>query len=103
MAFRAEMRTIGMLSPGDSYRLLSLVRDVRDRDRDSTRLLLRRLVDPVKRRELGQTLVGQHLGDGGRQRRLAMVDVTDGPDVQVGLGPLELLLRHCLLLLTPAR
>ena len=30
-----------------------------------------------------------------------MVDVTDGPDVEVGLGPLELLLRHCLLLLTP--
>src|SRR5207249_6460432 len=42
------------------------------------------------------------LRDGSRQRRLAMVDVTYGRDVEVGLGPLELLLRHCLLLTSPS-
>ena len=42
----------------------------------------------------GRVLVVQHLRDGRRQRRLAMVDVTDGADVDVRLGPLELRLRH---------
>jgi hypothetical protein len=31
-----------------------------------------------------------------------MVDVTDGPDVEVRLCPLELLLRHCFLLTNSA-
>src|SRR2546422_4496628 len=78
--------------------LLGLVLHVGDRDRDAPRLLLWSLVDPVEWCELRKSLLGQNLRDGGRQRRFAMVDVTDGPDVQVGLGPLELLLRHCLLL-----
>jgi hypothetical protein len=33
---------------------------------------------------------GQNLGDGSGQRRLAMVDVTDGADVAVRLVPLKL-------------
>jgi hypothetical protein len=36
----------------------------------------------------------EHLGDGRGQRRLAMVDVTDGADVEMGLVALELGLRH---------
>ena len=36
----------------------------------------------------------QHLGDRRRQRRLAMIDVTDRADVAVRLGPLKFLLRH---------
>ena len=36
----------------------------------------------------------QDLGDGRGQRRLSMVDVTDGADVDVRLGPLEFRLRH---------
>jgi hypothetical protein len=34
------------------------------------------------------------LRDGGRQRGLTMVDVTDGPDNYVRFGSLKLLLSH---------
>ena len=75
---------------------LGLVLDVRDRDRDAALALLGRLVDLVERRERVQVrvLVVQHLGDRRGQRRLAVVDVTDGADVDVRLSPLELRLRH---------
>src|SRR5215467_9301256 len=36
----------------------------------------------------------QNLGDRRRQRRLAMINVTDRPDVAVRLRPLKLRLRH---------
>jgi hypothetical protein len=36
----------------------------------------------------------QNLRNGRSERRLAMVDVTHRPHVQVRLVPLELLLRH---------
>jgi len=78
--------------------LLRLVLDVGDRNRDTAGLLFRRLVDLVEGRVLGQSLLRQHLRDRSRQRRLAVVDVTDRPDVEVRLGPHELLLRHCFLL-----
>ena len=74
--------------------VVGLVLHVRDGDRDAALLLLRRLVDLVEGREVGQALLGQHLGDRGGERGLAVVDVTDRPDVDVRLGPLELLLRH---------
>src|SRR3712207_7670815 len=38
--------------------------------------------------------VVQHLGDRRGERRLPVVDVTDGADVDVRLSPLELRLRH---------
>ena len=76
--------------------LLGLVLDVRDRDRDAALALLRRLVDLVERRHRVQIreLVVQHLGDRRGQRGLAVVDVPDGADVDVRLGPLELGLGH---------
>ena len=76
--------------------LLGLVLDVRDRDRDAALTLLGSLVDLVERRRLVEVrvLVVQDLRDGRRQRGLAVVDVTDGADVDVRLGPLELRLRH---------
>src|SRR5690606_1907983 len=81
--------------------LLGLVLDVRDRDGDTALALLGRLVDLVERRRLVEVgvLVVQNLGDGRRQRGLAVVDVTDRADVDVRLGPLELRLRHCRVLL----
>src|SRR5690606_20105824 len=81
--------------------LLGLVLDVRDVDRDATRLLFGRLVDLIEREALVQigVLVSQHLGDRRGQRGLAVVDVTDGADVDVRLRPLELRLRHCVVLL----
>ena len=80
---------------------LGLVLDVGDRDRDAALPLFRRLVDLVERREGVQVgvLVVQHLRDGGGQRRLAVVDVTDRADVDVRLSPLELSLGHGGLLL----
>ena len=67
---------------------------VRRRDRDPARLLLRRLVDLVVGRKRRPALLGQNLGDRRRQRRLAVVNVTNRADVHVRLAPFELFLRH---------
>src|SRR4051812_33964177 len=76
--------------------VLRLVLDVRDRDRDAAGLLLGRLVDLVEGGRLVEVrvLVVQDLGDRRGQRRLPVVDVPDGADVDVRLGPLELGLGH---------
>ena len=74
--------------------VLRLVLDVRGGDRDAAFLLLGSVVDLREGAGLGASLLGQHRRDGSGQRRLAMVDVTDGPDVDVRLVALELLLRH---------
>ena len=47
-------------------------------DRDAAGLFFGRLVNFGVIRELGATLVGENLGDGGSQGRFAMVDVTLG-------------------------
>ena len=56
-----------------------------------------RLVDLVERGERGalRVLFGASLGDGRGQRRLAVVDVTHGADVEVRLVALELRLWPC--------
>lgn len=62
-------------------------RTVRRRDGDAACLLLGRLVDLVKRhRRRRPVRLGQHARDRRRQRRLSVVDVADGADVDVGLG-----------------
>ena len=71
-----------------------LVLDMRRRDRDPARPLLRRLVDLVERHKRRPARFRQDLGDRRRQRRLAVVDVTNRPDVAVRLRPLKLRLRH---------
>jgi hypothetical protein len=43
---------------------------------------------------LGQVLQALHLHERGRERRLAVVDVTDRADVHVGLRPVEFLFGH---------
>jgi hypothetical protein len=62
---------------------LGLVLDVRDRDGDAALTLLGSLVDLVERRSGVESgvLVVQDLGDRCRQRRLPVVDVTNGADV----------------------
>ena len=89
------VRVTGAVDVGVVTRL-RLVLDVRDRDRDTALALLRSLVDLVEGRGLVQVRVRvvQHLGNGGREGRLTVVDVTDGADVDVRLSPLELRLRH---------
>src|SRR6201995_2418842 len=81
--------------------LLGLVLHVGDVDRDTALTLFGRVVDLVERTRLVECreLVMQNLGDSRGQRGLAVVNVTNGPDVDVRLRPLELRLRHfCVLL-----
>ena len=77
--------------------LLGLVLDVSDRDRDTTSLLFRGLVDLVERRVISQPTISQRLRNGSRQRGLAMVDVTHRSDVHMRLRALKLCLAHCCL------
>src|SRR5581483_980120 len=74
--------------------VLGLVLDVCGRNGDAARLLFRRLVDLVVRRERCTAGFGQDLGDRRRQRGLAMVDVTDGADVAVRFITFKLCFGH---------
>jgi len=72
-----------------------LVLDVGDRDGDAALLLFGRLVDLVEGGERGVRVgLREHLGDGGRQRRLAVVDVSHRAHVDMWLRAFELLLGH---------
>ncbi len=75
-----------------------LVLDVRGVDRDAARLFFRRCVDLVVALGLAAELGRQHRRDRRRQRRLAVVDVTDRAHVHVRLGPLEFAFCHFSLL-----
>ncbi len=75
-----------------------LVLNVRGRDRDATLALLGRLVD-VREIDLVAQTFRRDLRDRSRQRRLAVVNVTNRANVDVRLGPLELLLPLRLLVL----
>src|SRR5260221_7296632 len=75
--------------------LVGLVLDMRDADLDPARLLFWRVVDLVIGFVLCLTLHRQHLGDGCRQRRLAVVHMTDGADIQMRFAAVELLFCHC--------
>ena len=66
-----------------------LVFDVRGVDRDAARLLFRRRVDLVVRLGFAAELRRQDRRDRRRQRRLAVVHVTNRAHVHVRLGPLE--------------
>ena len=80
----------------------SLVLDVGDRDRNAALALLGSLVDVLERSEVSLAALGlrENLGDGGGQRGLAVVDVTNGADVNMRLSALKLLFGHKALLLT---
>ena len=66
-------------------------RDRQDLRRVATALRLGRLRDFVVRNELRPALVGRDLGERGGQGGLAMVDVADGANVDVGFGTIEFL------------
>jgi hypothetical protein len=75
--------------------VLGLVLDVRGRDRDAALALLGGVVDRVERPDLAAAeLLGEDLGDGGGEGRLAVIDVADRADVHMWLRPVELLFRH---------
>ena len=69
-------------------------RDRQDLRRVATALRLGRLRHLVVRDELRPALVGGDLRQRGRQRRLAVVDVADGADVDVRFGTIEFLFCH---------
>ena len=95
---RADLAGVGECGgDGDRVGGLSSAVEVEDRVEDD-RVVgpVEFLVDLVERRRLveGRVLVVQHLGDRRGQSRLTVVDVANGADVDVRLGPLELGLRH---------
>src|SRR5437773_1577792 len=67
---------------------------VRRVDRDPARLFLRRRIDLVVVLRLPTVLLRQHMRHRRRQRRLAVVHVSDRPHVHVRLGPLKFTLGH---------
>src|SRR5260370_2311558 len=73
---------------------VGLVFDVGRRDGDAARLLFRRLVDLVIGCEFRLALLGQNLGNRRRQRRLAVIDMTDRADIAMRLGAFEFSLGH---------
>ncbi|CAN3976535.1 IS66 family transposase, partial [Dysosmobacter welbionis] len=80
--------------------LLGLILHVSGVDGNAALLLLGGLVDGVISLELSLALQRQPLGNGGGQRGLAMVDVTNGADVNMGLGSFKFLLSHLKILLS---
>src|SRR5207253_1173534 len=74
--------------------LVGLVLHVADSDGDAALALFGSVVDLVVGHELGVTLEGHDLGNGGGQGGLAVVHVSDGADVNVWLGSLEFLLSQ---------
>eukprot|EP01084_Bolivina_argentea_P042019 77554_1 len=71
---------------------LGLVLDVGGVDGDLALLLLGGLVDGEVVHGLGVALLGEDGGDGGGEGRLAVVNVADGADDEMGLAALEGLL-----------
>ena len=65
--------------------LLSLILNVSGVDCDTTLSLLRSLIDLIVSFELSSALKGQPLCDSCSSSGLAVVNVTDGADVYVGL------------------
>src|SRR5580693_9044999 len=74
--------------------LVGLVFDVGGGNGDAARFLFRRLVDLVVGRIGRLALLGQYLGDRRRQRRLAVIDVTDGADIAMRLVAVEFFFGH---------
>ena len=74
--------------------LVRLILNVCRVDRDAALTLLRCLVDVRIVLELRIALLGENLRDRRRQRRLAVVNVTDRADVDMGLAAVKLFLCH---------
>src|SRR4030095_10257783 len=74
--------------------LVGLIFDVSGVDRNTTLLLLGSSVDFIVLLGFGEALFRENRSDGRGERGLAMVDVTDGADVHMGLVALECFLSH---------
>jgi hypothetical protein len=76
-----------------------LVLNVRRGDGDPALFFLRRLVNLIERNKIRHPLQTVQLRDRSRQRRLAMVDVTDGPTFTCGF----VLSNFCFAIFLPPR
>ena len=74
--------------------VLSLVLNVSGVDSNTTLSLLGSLIDHVVIHELSLALQTQSLGDCSGQSGLTMVNVTDGTNVNMGLGSFKMCLSH---------
>ena len=76
--------------------VVGLILNVSGVDRDAAGLLFRSLVDLVVSGELSRVRIaqGQNLGDRSSQGSLAMVNVTNGADIDMGLASVKHLLCH---------
>ena len=74
--------------------LHGLVLDVRGVDRDASGFLFGRLVDLIVLHDLGLTLGRAVHGDGGGKSGLAVVNVADGADVDMGFSSFKLRFCH---------
>ena len=77
--------------------LLRLVLNVSRVDRDTALALLRSLIDisVILEGSLAAFRLGKNFRDRSRQRRLAVVDVTNRTDVDMRFGSLKLFFSHC--------
>ena len=74
--------------------IFAFIFDVRRRNGNAAGFFLGRLVDLVKGHIVGFAFGCQNLRHGRRKGRLAMIHVTDRPNVDVRLAALEFRLRH---------
>ncbi len=73
---------------------LGLVLDVRGSDGDATLTLFRRIVDGVELTPFTAEDLSRNASQSRSQSGLAVVDVTDGADVDVRFGTFEFFLSH---------
>jgi hypothetical protein len=74
--------------------VLRLVFHVGDGDRDASLAFFRSVVDLVERPKVRPALQGQRLGDRRRQRRLAVVDVSNRAHIHVRFPAYKFLFAH---------
>ena len=70
--------------------LVGSVLDVRRVNGNTTSLLFGSVINGLVITELGTTALSEDLGDGSSKRGLTVIDVTDGTDVHVRLGTVEI-------------
>ncbi len=75
-----------------------LILHVRHRDRDTACFFFRRVIDRIETPEfILRIVLGQHFRDRRRQGGLAVIDMSDRPDIYVRLTAIEFFLCHVFL------
>ncbi len=72
----------------------SLIFDVSSSDGDTALTLFGSVIDLIEGLVLARTASSHNLGNSGSQRGLAVVDVTDGADINMGLCSFKFFFCH---------